>query len=348
MTALSGLFKPSVLDRINNGLYLFYMVTSRSKWFFHPILILIFSILALGASLFLYIYWYIEVSTGLKALINRFNLDAGQVLASQTWVVIVVLSVLMGIIFMGIFIIFVYNQKTLQLYRMQYNFINSFTHELKTPVTSLKLYLETFLKHDISREEQIKYIRYMIQDVGRLSDNISRILNLAQLESKSYRGEFVKTNLVLMVERFCKNNIHLFQKCNINTSNSSGRTFFLKINRPFFEMLLMNILTNAIRYNDSPTPEIDIEFESGIRKLYIHFKDNGIGIAQSEQKRVFGKFYQIGRADNMSATGSGIGLYLARIIAGIHKGKILVASEGLGKGSVFTLILPYRRIGSGQ
>ena len=85
-----------------------------------------------------------------------------------------------------------------------------------------------------------------------------------------------------------------------------------------------------------------------VHPFYIYFKDNGIGIAQSEQKRVFGKFYQIGRADNMSATGSGIGLYLARIIAGIHKGKILVASEGLGKGSVFTLILPYRRIGSGK
>lgn len=324
------------------------MVISRSKWFFHPILILIFSILALGTALFLYIYWYIEVSTGLKSLINRFNLDAGQVLASQTWVVIVVLSVLMGIIFMGIFIIFVYNQKTLQLYRMQYNFINSFTHELKTPVTSLKLYLETFLKHNISREEQVKYIRYMIQDVGRLSDNISRILDLAQLESKSYRGEFVKTNLVHMVERFCENNIHLLQNCNINIYNSSGRTFSLKINRPFFEMLLMNILTNATRYNDSPTPEIDIEFEPGIRKLYIHFKDNGIGIAQNEQKRVFGKFYQIGRTDNISTAGSGIGLYLARIIVEIHKGKIFVASEGLGKGSVFTLILPYRRIGSGK
>lgn len=324
------------------------MVATRSKWFFHPILILVFSIMALGTSLFLYIYWYIEVSTGLKALINRFNLDTGQALASQTWVVILVLSVLMGIIFMGIFIIFVYNQKTLQLYRMQHNFINSFTHELKTPVTSLKLYLETFLKHDISREEQVKYIRYMIHDVGRLSDNISRILNLARLENRSYRGEFVKTNLVYMVERFYKNNIHLFQKCNINIYNSSGRTFSLRINRPFFEMLLMNILTNAMKYNDSPVPQVDIEFESGIRKLYIHFKDNGIGIAHGDLKKVFGKFYQIGRTDNMSATGSGIGLYLAQIIAGIHKGKIIVESEGLGKGSVFTLILPYRRIGSGK
>ncbi len=324
------------------------MVASRSKWFFNPILILIFSILALGTSLFLYIYWYIEVSTGLKALINRFNLDAGQVLASQTWVVILVLSMLVGIIFMGIFIIFVYNQKTLQLYRMQHNFINNFTHELKTPVTSLKLYLETFLKHDISREEQLKYIRYMIHDVGRLSDNISRILNLAQLESKSYRGELVKTNIVHMVERFHQNNIHLFQKCHIHIHNPSGRTFSPKINRPLFEMLLMNILTNAIKYNDSPIPQIDIGFEAGIQKLHIHFKDNGVGIAPGELKRVFGKFYQVGGTDTVSATGSGIGLYLAQIIAGIHKGKIVVTSEGLGKGSVFTLILPYRRMGSGK
>ena len=91
---------------------------NRSKWFFHPVFIFIFSIFALAVSLFLYIYWYIEVSKGLKALIRRFNLDAGQMLAPQTWVVILVLSILMGIILMGIFIIFVYNQKTIQLFRL--------------------------------------------------------------------------------------------------------------------------------------------------------------------------------------------------------------------------------------
>jgi len=92
---------------------------NRSKWLFHPILILIFSILALGTSLFLYIYWYIEVSMGLRSIVERLDIDADQVLASQTWVVILVLSILVGIIFMGIFIIFVYNLKTLQLYRLQ-------------------------------------------------------------------------------------------------------------------------------------------------------------------------------------------------------------------------------------
>jgi len=69
---------------------------------------------------------------GLKKVIQKANMDPDQVLASQTWVVILVLSILVGIILLGIFIIFVYNQKTVQLYRLQRNFINNFTHELKT------------------------------------------------------------------------------------------------------------------------------------------------------------------------------------------------------------------------
>jgi amino acid transporter len=84
----------------------------QTKWFFHPILIFIFSITAVALSLFLYIYWYVEVSTGLKRVLDKASLDRDQVLASQTWVVILVLSILVGILLMGIFTIFVYNQKT--------------------------------------------------------------------------------------------------------------------------------------------------------------------------------------------------------------------------------------------
>jgi len=129
---------------------------NRFKWFYHPVFIFVFSIVALAASLALYIYWYIEVSAGLKAVIEKYNLDPSQFLEVQTWVVILVLSILVAIILAGVFIIFIYNQKTWQLYRMQRNFINSFTHELKTPVTSLKLYLETFAKHELPREDRLR------------------------------------------------------------------------------------------------------------------------------------------------------------------------------------------------
>lgn len=310
------------------------------KWLFHPILVFIFSVTALMASLFLYIYWYVGVSSGLRFAMERFNLEQDQVFAADTWVVILVLCLLIGIILLGIFIIFVFSQKTLQLYRLQNNFINNFTHELKTPVTSLQLYLQTFSKHELSRNDQLKYIQYMLTDVNRLADNISRILNLAKLESKRYMGEFVVCDLVKMLNRFLEENAHLFKACRIAVHGPASAAIYQRINRHLFEMLLMNLLTNAIKYNTADIAKVDIAVESGPRWTHVRFSDNGIGLDRKETKKIFRKFYQIGRSDNMTAKGSGLGLYLVQNIARLHKGKVLAESPGRGHGSTFTLILP--------
>jgi signal transduction histidine kinase len=310
------------------------------KWLVHPIMIFIFSIITVAMSLILYIYWYVEISSGLKAVIQKANLDPDQVLAPQTWVVILILSILVGIILMGMFIIFVYNQKTLQLYRLQRSFINSFTHELKTPVTSLKLYLETFQKHQLSREDQLKYLNYMIHDVDRLSDNITRILNLAKIESKTFKEEFVTRDLVSFLEQFSEKNKHIFHGCEIHIHNPTGRSFEYRIDLSLFEILLMNLLTNATKYNSSKIPRVDITFTQTDKELHIRFEDNGIGLPRKEITKIFRKFYQIGQSDNMSAKGSGLGLYLVDTIARIHKGKITAESKEGERGAVFSLILP--------
>ena len=310
------------------------------RWLFHPILVFVYSVSALVASLFLYIYWYIEVSTGLRSTIARFNMEPDQVFAADTWVVILVLSMLIGIIFMGIFIIFVFSQKTMQLYRMQNNFINNFTHELKTPVTSLQLFLQTFSKHSLSREDQLKYIQYMLTDVNRLADNISRILDLAKLEARNYMGDFVVRDVVHITKRFVDENAHLFGDARIIVHSRRPPAIYQRINQHLFEMLLMNMLTNAIKYNTAEIPQVDITIESKRRSTYIRFTDNGIGFDRKEIKKIFGKFYQIGRSDNMTAKGSGLGLYLVKNIARLHKGKVRAESPGQGKGSTFTLILP--------
>ena len=200
------------------------------KWFLHPVLVLIFSILALGSSLFLYIYWYIGVNQTLRTVVNRFGINPAQAVAPQNWVIILVLSLLLGIILMGISIIFIFHQKTTQLYRMQNNFINNFTHELKTPVTSLKLYLETFKRYDIPREKRLKYLEYMVSDINRLTGDINRILNLARIESKGFGGEFVLTDLVQSVKTFYSSNAHLFGDCRVEFHNPAGRPFFYRIN----------------------------------------------------------------------------------------------------------------------
>lgn len=317
-------------------------IIDRTKWFFHPVLVFIFSILALALSLTLYIHWYVEVTTGFREVVTIHNLDPGQFLESETWVVILVLSILVGMILVGILIIFIYSQKIQQLYRMQYNFINNFTHELKTPVTSLKLYLETFMKYELNRRDQIKYLGYMVQDVERLSENINRILNLAKIESKSYGGELVESNLVAAVERFIKDNGRLLKNCEINIHNPSGLNFPYNVNESLFDMLLMNLLNNALKYNESEKPKIDITFELLKSKLHIRFADNGIGIEKREIKKIFKKFYQTGRVDDMTAQGSGLGLHLVRSVARLHHGKVVAQSKGKGRGSEFTLMFPYK------
>ncbi len=315
---------------------------TQGKWFLHPISIFVFSIIALGSSLFLYIYWYMEVSEGLRTLVEKFNLDSNQILTAQTWVVIMVLSILVSIILLGIFTIFVYSQKILQLYRLQNNFINNFTHELKTPVTSLKLFLQTFGKYELPRHDQLKYIQYMLSDVARLSGTIDRILNLAKIESKSYNEELVEVDLMEVIEIFIKENKHLFQDSRIQIHNPTGKTFLYRINLSLFDMLLMNLMINAIKYNESKVPTIDITILPTKRQLNILFKDNGIGLEKVEIKKIFRKFYQIGRSRNMTAKGTGLGLYLVQTIARIHNGKVSAQSNGSGHGCIFTLMLPYR------
>ena len=312
----------------------------QTKWFIHPITVFILSTVALAISLFLYIYWYVQVSAGLKSVIDYYRLDASQFFEAQTWVVILILSLLVGVILAGILIIFIYNLKTLQLYRLQHTFINNFTHELKTPVTSMKLYLETFAKHKLPREEQLKYIGFMLQDAERLSGNINSILNLTRIESRVYEGKAAPVDLMKTIRQFTAGNTHLFRNCEIHMENPSNETTIYPVIVPLFEMLLMNILTNAMKYNVSGKPRVDISFEPGEHNLLIRFRDNGIGILKEEKKQIFRKFYRGHSHDLVAVGGSGIGLYLVQQIARLHHGKVIAESEGLGKGSVLTLILP--------
>jgi len=313
----------------------------RARWFYHPVLIFILSLVALVISLVLYIYWYVGVSEGLKSLSLRYNLDPNQFFEAKTWVVILILSILVGIILTGVLTIFIYNLKTLHLYRLQNTFINNFTHELKTPVTSLKLFLETFAKHEIPRGDQLKYVGFMLRDVDRLAGNINSILNLAGIESKVYRGEYTSVDLVELVREFLVSNRHLFRNCEIHLENPSGKAFDYPVVFPLFEMLLMNTLTNAVKYNVSEIPRVDISFEEDRDFIRIHFRDNGIGIDKAEKTKIFKKFYQGQRHDErVPVGGSGIGLYLVQHIARLHHGSIAARSEGVGKGSVFTLSLP--------
>jgi len=312
----------------------------------NTIFIFIFSMAALVASFVFYIYWYIEISSGLDEVVTKFDIDPQQVFESQTVLVIVVMTLLVSLIVTGLSMSFVYNQKMQQLYRLQNNFINNFTHELKTPVTSLSLYLETFLKHELSKEDQHKYINYMLRDVHRLSDNISNILDLGRIESQNFKDEFVEIDVLDFIENFYQHNAHLFKGLDIYASSSQRGAANLPMSQRLFEMLLINLATNALKYNDSEKAELNISLDTKItrlgRYLAIKFQDNGIGIEHSQRKKVFKKFFQVGHADTCSAKGSGLGLYLVQNIVKAHHGKVKVEANPDWRGAVFIIKLPFK------
>ncbi len=276
----------------------------------------------------------------MQSVIKRFDLDPAPFFSLQTWVVIVVLSILVAIILLGILIIFLYNMKILHLYRLQHNFINSFTHELKTPVTSMKLYLETFKKYELPREHLLKYIDYVLDDVGRLTANINRILNLAQFEGKIFEGAFANLDIVRLVEDFCENTRQLFREAVIRIYNPANTSFHCQINRQLFEMLLMNLTTNAIKYNHSEKPEIEITFTLNDNTLHLTFVDNGVGFEKREAKKIFKKFYQIEMPGKTQGEGTGLGLYMVGHIAKIHKWRVKAESKGIGHGATFIIAIP--------
>jgi len=311
----------------------------RLRHLFHPITIFILSIVALGMSLFLYIHWYLKATDTFEAFAAKYGLDSSKIMAGQTWAVILTLSILVGIILFGMLLIFIYYQKVIGLYRQQQNFINGFTHELKTPVASLKLYLDTFKKHQLSRQDQLQYIDYMLSDVERLSGNIGRILNLAKIEDQKHLDEVQTINLYEFTDAVLKNNPHIFPPGKVQLLPVVDKTPYSYPTMPgAFEIMLMNLILNGLTHNHSKTPLVLIKYEIGDRgEILLTIEDNGLGIPKNERKKIFRKFYQIGSAPK----GTGLGLFLVHQLIKLHRGTIHIDDSPQG-GSIFKIILPQR------
>ncbi|MEW5734115.1 MAG: HAMP domain-containing sensor histidine kinase [Thermodesulfobacteriota bacterium] len=314
----------------------------KTRWYFHPVFILVISILALAFSLFLYIYSYVEASSMLQTLALRLNVHHAQMVRYQTWVLVTTLSILVGIILMNIIVFFVYTVKTRQLIRTQRNFIANFTHELKTPVASLRLYTETFLAHDIPKEQRDKFCSYMLADVERLTYNINSILDLARIENKSYGGgDFYPVEMGAFLTELLEQNRHLLANSQIEF-DPGGPGPSCRINPQLFSMLFLNLLVNAVKHNESGNPLVRIGFMEEKGRLFISVADNGVGIPKKELKKIFRKFYQLKKPESAPG-GNGLGLYVVSCVAKMHKAKASATSQGPGRGSTFTVRLPVVR-----
>lgn len=304
-----------------------------------PLPILIISVLSIAASIWVSIYSSLEFDERLGAALNQVKeqvkLNNNIFEESFSWTPLVILIVFFVITLSGLVIIFTYYQKIRNLYRLQENFISNFTHELKTPVTSIKLYLETMKKRDLEKDQISEILEFMLRDTDRLHQNIEQILQTSKVEAQNQNFELEDFEINSFLASTIEKVSHLFDG-EIIFSNKSRQKIYCRIDTTLFENVIINLLTNGFKYNDSKEKKVEIFVETHYGKIEIYFRDNGRGIAKEYQRKIFKKFYRATK----DTKGTGLGLYLVSQIISYHKGKVILRSKGEGKGSDFIVELP--------
>ncbi len=227
----------------------------------------------------------------------------------------------------------------LRLTKLYDNFIGNVTHELKSPLSSIQLHLETLKTRDVSPEKSNEFINLMMKDAHRLRNLIDSILGLMAIEQKRLvydleicdAGTMIKQIITESTEQF-----HLSTDAyNVEIISSSE----IAIDKDSIKIVFDNLVDNAIKYSVNDV-KIKMKINSNTKKIIVDFVDNGIGLLPKEQKKIFNKFYRIYNPDIPNVKGTGLGLYWVKEIIKSHGGKISVSSEGKDKGSRFTIELP--------
>ncbi len=240
----------------------------------------------------------------------------------------------------GASILIIFKQKKLS--ELKTEFINNMTHELKTPVATISLATE-MLKKDKVRADEAKVANYnnIISDENkRLGTHIERVLQIAQLD----RDEFKLKSETISIDDLLNELLVKFQLRFEDVDAAIETNFFaLKIqvkgDRTHLSNVFSNLLDNAIKYKSSHPLNIVITTENVMNKLLIKITDNGIGMAKSDQTKIFTKFYRVPTGNIHNVKGFGLGLSYVKTIIESHKGQIEVNSE-LNKFTTFIVSLP--------
>jgi signal transduction histidine kinase len=221
------------------------------------------------------------------------------------------------------------------------SFINAVTHELKTPVASIRLYLETLQSRELDEDKRREFYRIMLEDSDRLLHTIDQVLRAGATGSILRRGAKVPLDLG-EIARECvelaRTRFHLGSDA-LRYVAHTPRAVVLGDSEEL-KAAVWNLLDNAVKYSQGE-PRILVEVdELHNNRVAVRVTDNGVGISPAELKRIFKRFYRIPASVAVRAKGSGLGLFIVRSVARKHGGRAFAQSAGQGQGSTFTLLLP--------
>jgi two-component system sensor histidine kinase SenX3 len=246
-------------------------------------------------------------------------------------------AIITGLVLNTIFLI-----REIRRNEQQDAFLNAVTHELKTPIASIKLYLETLKRRKLSEDKRQEFYDIMLSDNNRLLLTVEQVLQASRARANQEDLRNVTridlNGLIGEAVEMTRNRHHLREEDLSFIKNDS----LFEIRGEHNELLsvLTNLLDNAVKYSTEKI-KISVRARNLDRKnVIIRIRDEGIGIAEGDLKRVFKRFYRVANLTTQKKKGTGLGLFIVKSIIRNHGGRITAESDGEGKGSVFTIRLP--------
>jgi len=247
-----------------------------------------------------------------------------------------------GIVIAGLVLNTIFLIREIRRNERQDSFLHAVTHELKTPLTSIRLYLQTLQTRKVEEKQREEFYRIMLADSDRLLSTVEQVLRAAELIAGNKKPD----DLVDMekVVRECldmaRTHHHLSEESLRLLLETSNGTPQVTGNADELRSAISNVLDNAIKYSGQKV-EVDVELSTPTAKqVCVRIRDRGIGIPRGELKQVFKRFYRVSEREVTRVKGSGLGLFIVRSIARKHGGNAYAESEGAGRGATIIIELP--------
>jgi signal transduction histidine kinase len=223
-------------------------------------------------------------------------------------------------------------------------FINAVTHELKTPIASIRLYLQTLQSHHIDDGKRQEFYGIMIEDTDRLLGTVEQVLRAGRVSARLRRASRAPVDLSAVVRdslALARTRHHLTENALTYRESLTGRSKpHVLGNEDELQAVVSNLVDNAIKYS-GPAVRVAVELEQPEpAHATLRVRDQGVGISAGELKRIFKRFYRIPGAVATRVKGTGLGLFIVRSVVARHGGKVFAESAGPGRGSTFTVQLP--------
>jgi signal transduction histidine kinase len=285
-----------------------------------------------------WLYWFLGRHRELRAIAEKYSPE----LLNQgpDWVILVEGLVLLVAILAGVYVIFLFWSRQAALLREQRLFISQVTHELKSPLASLQLHIETIRRHQPPPERLAAFLETMMGDTARLNGLIDNLLSASRVDQKNWTLNPQCLDFSEFVERYFRpRQFTLPRAGKLNLEIEPG--LHAMIDRDAMETVFRNLLENAILYSDGP-PDLTVRLHGKNDRCRLDIIDCGRGIEPRDQRKIFKMFYRV-RRKNENIRGSGLGLFIVHANIERHGGRISVESAGAGKGTTFHLTLPLCR-----